>query len=381
MVMKRVQIKKNNSLSGDNGTDVFSIGRGMAISNLFLRFRAKNGADHNVTGTGALAESVVEALEEIKVYSGSRTFKNYDAEVCRAFATYKNGRNPYFNQTQVAGGAYPTGWQEIYLPISFNRFPGDRQCALPAPLMPSLEMSITYDFDVLDGNGDTAFLTGSANHKYDLFADVIPGLHETSLQGLQIIEETKKQDRTTLASGDDKIDMTISPDKQLRQVLAHVYKAGEVEGSVVTDVGLKVDQTEYFTDSWRGLQAQNAEDCRLEYVQDVLTKANTTTDEVWTRIPEVNAYLTPRMITTAGHEGPFVANSGDKVTLTTEAADDLNMLRYTSPVIPATAIIDFDKALNMQDLLNMGVKDLDFTYTNGTADGKLRLYEQVIATY
>ena len=113
----------------------------------------------------------------------------------------------------------------------------------------------------------------------------------------------------------------------------------------------------------------------------MLTKANTTTDELLTRIPEVDAFLTPRMITTAGHEGPFVANSGDKVTLTTEAADDLNMLNLRSSVIPATMIIDMDKNLGMSDVLGMGVKDLDFTYTNAAADGALKLYEQILTTY
>ena len=89
MVWKRFQIKKDNSFSGDDGTDVFSIGRGHAIGDMALRVRAKNAADHNVTGTGALAETVVEAISQIKLYSGSRTWKDYDAEICRAFATYK----------------------------------------------------------------------------------------------------------------------------------------------------------------------------------------------------------------------------------------------------------------------------------------------------
>lgn len=367
---RRIQSKKNNSFTGDSGTDVFSIGRGHVIGDMLLRVRCTNGANHNVSD-GALQRTVVEAIDEIKLYSGSRIFKNYSAEVARLFATYKTGQNPYFNYTQVGAAV-----QEVAIPISFSRFPGDHQCALPAPLMPSLEMSIKHNFTV---SADSGFATGTA--KYDLFADVLPGMHESSMAGLQIIEETKKQDYTTAASGDDKIDMTISPDKRLRQVLAHAYLAGEPEGDVITDIGLSVDQTDVYTDSWEGAQFQNAADCRLNYEQIVDTKAATTTDEIWTRVPGVKPLLTPDMITTAGHEGPFVGTTGDKLTLTTEAADDLNTLALHSRVIPATAIIDLDKNLMMTDLLNMGVKDLDFKFTNGTVSGALRLYEQVVRNY
>ena len=370
MVWKRIQVKKGNSFSGDSGVDVFSIGRGHVIGDMQLRIRCDNGANHNAADAAA-QQTVIESVPEIKLYAGSRVFKNYSAEIARAFATYKTGQNPLFNWTQVGAAT-----QEMVIPISFSRFPGDHQCALPAPLMGSLEMSVEYDFTL---DADAGFATGTP--KYDLFVDVLPNMHEGTMQGLRILEETKKQDYTTLASGDDKVDMTISPDKQLRMVLAHAYKAGEPEGDVITDVGLKVDQTEYYVDTWEGCQFQNAADCRLNYEQVVECKANGTTDEIWSRIPGAQAFLTPRMITTAAHEGPFVAAVGDKVTLTTEAADDLNALSLRSPVIPATAIIDLDKNLMMTDMLNMGVKDLDFTFTNGTVSGALKVYEQVLRTY
>lgn len=379
MVWKRIQVKKDNSFSGDDGTDVFSIGRGHAIGDMALRIRAKNAGDHNVTGTGAAAETVVEAISQIKLYAGSRVFKDYDAEICRAFATYKTGRNPHWFYTCVAGGTYPVGWQEAVLPISFSRMPGDKRCMLPAPLLDSLEMSIEFDFDTADGNSENAFLTGTASHKYDLFVDVQPNLHTDSLRNMDIIVEKKKQDYTTLASGDDKIDLTISPDKRLRQLLTHVYKAGEVEGAVISDLGLKVDQVEILTDKWRQWQYQNSQDCGLGYYeQQIDHKANTTTDEIWTRIPDVMPMISPDMITTAAHEAPFVGHSGDKVTVTTEAADDLNTVMLRSPVIPGCVFFDFDKWKDMNDLLPMGVKDLDLTFTNATATGKLRVFEQTI---
>lgn len=370
MVWKRVQVKKGNSFSGDSGTDVFSIGRGHVIGDMQLRIRADNGATQNAVDAAA-AQTVVESIPEIKLYAGSRVFKNYSAEIARAFATYKTGQNPLFNYTQVGGET-----QEMVIPISFSRFPGDHQCALPAPLMGSLEMSVEYDFTI---SGTAGFATGTP--KYDLFVDVLPNMHEGTMQGLRILEETKKQDYTTLASGDDKIDMTISPDKQLRMVLAHAYKAGEVEGATISDIGLKVDQTEYYVDTWKGAQFQNAADCRLNYVQPIEMEAIGTTDELWSRIPDAQPMVSANMITTAAHEGPFVAASGDKVTLTTEAANDTNSLSLRSPVIPATAIIDLDKNLMMTDMLNMGVKDLDFTFTNASVTGALKLYEQVLRTY
>lgn len=367
MVWKRVQSKKNNSFNGDSGTDVFSIGRGHVIGDMQLRVRATNGANHN-SADAAAQQTIIESLPEIKLYAGSRVFKNYSAEVARAFATYKTGRNPFFNWTQVGGAV-----QEAVIPISFSRFPGDHACALPAPLMPSLEMSIEYDFTV---DADAGFATGTP--KLDLFVDVLPGMHEASMAGLQIIEELKKQDETTKASGDSKIDMTISPDKQLRQLLAHAYLAGEVEGALISDVGLKVDQTEFYTDTWKGTQYQNAADCRLNYEQIVHTQANTAHDDIYTRIPDG---IGAASAITAPTVAPYVAMTGDKALLTTDAADDLNVLSLRSRVIPATTIIDLDKTLMMTDMLNMGVKDLDFTFTNATAAGALKLYEQVTAVY
>lgn len=367
MVWKRIQVKKNNSFTGDSGVDVFSIGRGHVIGDMQLRIRCNNGANHNAAD-GAAQQTVVESIPEIKLYAGSRVFKNYSAEIARAFATYKTGQNPYFHWTQLGGET-----QEMVIPISFSRFPGDHQCALPAPLMGSLEMSVEYDFTL---DADAGFATGT--NKYDLFVDVIPNMHEGSMQGLKIIEETKKQDYTTLASGDDKVDMTISPDKQLRMVLAHAYKTAEPEGDVITDVGLKVDQTEFYVDTWEGCQFQNAADCRLNFEQIVQTQANTAHDDIYTRIPSVVAMATP---ITAPTVSPYTAVTGDQVVLTSDAADDDNILSLKSRVIPATAIIDLDKNLMMTDLLNMGVKDLDFTFTNGTASGALKVYEQVLTTY
>ena len=367
MVWKRLQVKRGNSFSGDSGTDVFSIGRGHVIGDMQLRIRSTNGANHNVNDAAA-QQTVVESVPEIKLYAGSRVFKNYSAEIARAFATYKTGQNPYFHYTQVGAAV-----QEMVVPISFSRFPGDHQCALPAPLMGSLEMSIEYDYTL---SADSGFATGTP--KYDLFVDVLPNMHEGSMQGLKILEETKKQDYTTLASGDDKVDMTISPDKQLRMVLAHAYKAGEVEGATISDIGLKVDQTEYYTDTWKGAQAQNAADCRLHYEQIIEAMALGTTDEIWSRIPDGDAFVTGAITNTTS---AWATSVGDKVTLTTVAADDLNMLSLRSPVIPATAIIDLDKNLMMTDMLNMGVKDLDFTFTNASVTGALKVYEQVLRTY
>ena len=367
MVWKRLPSKQNNSFTGDSGVKVFSIARSHPIGDMMLRVRCTNGANHN-SADGAAQQTIIESLKEIKLYAGSRVFKNYSAEIARAFSTYKMGVNPYFKWTQVGGAV-----QEAMIPISFSRFPSDHQCALPAPLMPALEMSIDYDFTV---DADAGFATGTT--KYDLFMDVLPGMHEGSLAGLKILEETKKQDFTTLASGDSKIDMTISTDKQLRMVLAHAYLAGEPEGDVVTDVGLKVDQTDYYTDTWKGCQFQNALDCRLRYEQIIHTQANTADDDIYTRIPDATPFASP---ITAPTVAPYVAMTGDKALLTTDAADDLNELSLRSQVIPATAIIDLDKNLMMTDVLNMGVKDLDFTFTNGTVAGALKLYEQVLATY
>src|SRR5574337_412586 len=90
-IPKWVELYKNKALSGDSGTETFSIKRTDQILELLLKVRAKNGATANAPDAAAMP-TVESSLTKINVKSGSADFKNYSGEICRKFAAYRDGR-------------------------------------------------------------------------------------------------------------------------------------------------------------------------------------------------------------------------------------------------------------------------------------------------
>ena len=375
----RLNVKDDAASLGDTDQTTFLLPNSRAISELLLVVRAKNAATHNASDA-CVAETVLEALEKIEIRTGDRVFKSYSADVAMALATYRAGREPYCNLTQVAGGTYPVGWQEVAIPIQFNRFGEDPACGLPAPLYTGLELSLKYDFDTTDAGGKTAFLTGAANHRYDLYAEMMPHMHESSLRNLKVLTNLKRQNYTTRANGSDLINLTTSPHKQLRKVLVRAYKTGVAEGTLFEELDILVDGNVIAEDLWRHWQNRNAEDCTLDFMRKVRTKAQTTDDIYYSMIPD--AEVVNQAIST-GVESAYLAVTGDQILMDAAAgagytADDLGELFIRSNVIPATAIIDFDRANTMADLLNINVSKLHLRVLNAGADGAAEIHEEWI---
>jgi hypothetical protein len=375
------QVTSGRSFGGDSGDKTYPIPTGKAISRLWLDVICKNGSNHN-SADAAAQQTVIEALSKIEVQTGSRVLFTGSAEIARAWATMRDGKAPYFDHTQIAGTATdPVGWQHAIIPFNFQRYDGDPYCCLPAPLYED-GVDIVMDFDFTIDN-DAGFITNTA--KFAIYAETITPTGATQaewlnhLQSQMVLQKTKKTDYTTLASGTENLQNSTSKQNKLRTLMYHCYEAGILEGVDISALKLEVDSVEQQYAPWKYLQQINANDIDLKYEQIMRLKANGTTDEIWTRIPDVIPTLSPNMLTTAAHEGPFCAASGDKVTVTTEAADDLNTLTLRSPVIPCTAFWSFDKDLSMRHLMNMDVNEITSVVTNGGAAGALSLHEEVLA--
>lgn len=377
------QVTSGRSFGGDSGDKTYPIPTGKAIASLWLDVICKNGANHN-SADAAAQQTVIEALSKVEIKTGSRILFTGSAEIARAWATYRDGKPPYFDWTQIAGTATdPVGWQHAMIPFNFQRYDGDPYCCLPAPLYDAgLDIVMDFDFTI---DGDAGFVTNTS--KFALYAQTITpvGMGEADwnahLATQKVLQRTKKTDYTTLVSGTERIQNSTSKQNKLRTLMYHCYEAGILEGVDITDLKLEVNSVEQQYMPWKYLQQINAAECGLKdnYKQVVRLKANTTTDEIWCRMPDVIPTLSPDMITTAAHEGPFVSTVGDKVTVTTEAADDLNTLTLTSPVIPCSAFFNFDRDLSMRHLMNMDVNELTTVITNGGAGGALSLHEEVLA--
>jgi len=371
-MFEKLKIKEDLSCLGDTDTTSFLLPKSRAISDLLLVVRSQNDSDHNAPDAIA-PNTILSSIESIEVRTGNRTFKSYSAEVAMALATYKTGREPYLNLTQLGGTTYPTGWQEAAIPISFSRFPEDPICGLPAPLYTGLEIAIKYDCATTAGMG---FETGAAYHKIDLYADLMPHMHTASLANLKIIENLKRQNYTTRASGTDLINMTTSKDKMLRKVFVRAYKTGVEEGTLFSELAMLVNTEEVAEDTWRHWQNRNAEDCDLDFMRVINTKANTAHDLLYSTMPNCEANFQAGTTTS---EDVYVVVTGDQVQLAAQTADDLGWLQLRSNVIPATAIIDFDRNLTMSDMLDIDVEKLHLRVLNAGASGAAEVHEEFIA--
>ncbi len=383
-IPKWIELYKDKALSGDSGTETFPIKRTDQILQLLLKVRAKNGATANAPDAAAMP-TVESALTKINVKSGSADFKSYSGEICRKLAAYRNGRVPKTLYTQAAGGAWAgnddpsLGWQEYAFPIYFNtpRDPYGNLMALPAPLYDSLDLVMDYNFTI---SATAGFVTGGSNHIFDLYALVMPKQDNVSMQNKRILVETKKQDYTSKASGDEPLNLTLDANRYLRQLMVFCYENGIGEGVDITELKLKVDGDTFWASKWGALQAQNAEDASWDgiAIPNMYLKCQTATDELWTRVPAPYPYMI------AG-TGPTIApyftalGNGDKVTITTDAANDVNLIDIRSPVIPAVAVIDLDKDGSLQNMQWCGAKDLDVILTNGGADAAVQIIEQHVA--
>lgn len=373
-MFQRLVVKEDSATLGNTDTSTFLLPNSLAISELLLVIRSQNDSTHNAPDACA-AQTVLEALEKIEVRTGDRVFKSYTADVAMALATYRYGREPKCDLTQVGGTTYPTGWQEVAIPIQFNRFGEDPMCGLPAPLYTGLELSLKYDFSTTDAGGKTAFEDGAAYHRYDLYAELMPHMHTSSLQKLKVLTNMKRQNYTTRANGTDLINLTTSPHKMLRNILVRAYKTGVDEGTLFEELDVLVDGQVVAEDTWRHWQNRNAEDCELDFMRKVNIKAQTEHDVYYSTIPDVQA--TFQAIST-GAEDMYLATTGDQVAMASQTADDLGELFLRSDVIPATAIIDFDRNLSLRDLLNINVEKLHLRVLNAGAAGDAEIYESFV---
>ena len=374
-MFQKIQLRENNALgSGDSGDMDFGISKNRAISSLMLTIRNKNGSTSNTNDAGAL-ETVINSIEEIKIQVGNHVIKEYSGQACRDWAIYRNGRIPFFRNTQKAGGTYPEGWQEALFPIDFGRFPGDPVCGLPAPLFESLDLYVKYNFTINSADG---FVTGS--HKYDLYADVFPKMSREALLNLKVIEQRKKQDYLTESSGIEPIDLTIDPVKQLRQVMVKCYQTGIAEGVDVTKVALEVDSSTMMTAGWNKWQWYNAVECGLKYLQVINpVYLNDESHVIYSEIPNVEPQVTPLV---AGTEDVYISTAGDQITIAGGAVSpggETVALVLSSQVIPGCVFIDLDKDQSMRNLISQNVKDLDIKLTQGgSGSGAVEVHEMSI---
>jgi len=138
---------------------------------------------------------------------------------------------------------------------------------------------------------------------------------------------------------------------------------------------LKANNDVMWASKWGDLQAQNALDVGFdERCGSVYLLSISTTDEHWTRIPAVVAINAP--VTEEAYT--IMSYVGDKITLAASAAAKYGHLHLYSKVIPAVAVMDFDKDGSLMAMQYQGVSDLEVLLTQGAADGIVQILEQSV---
>lgn len=358
-----IEVYHNKNLSGTSGTSTYSLPRTHMIGDLWLVLRGQNVATGNICD-GASYKGLDDAISKITIRSGSKTFKSYSGHMNRAVAAHMDG--------QLAPATKDQGdslYQEMIFPIHFGIEPQDEDVILPAPLLDSLDMVLDYSFTA---GTSTGFQSGSLY--FDVYANVLEPTAD--LEDKMILIQEKKQDVTFLSTnGLTPFDLTLDERRLLRKIYVEAYVTAQAEGYVCGDIEVKADNEQVMKADWQQIQFQNAVDQRLNYRDFIRTWALDANGDVYrSRIPDVEATYVHR---TAGGTSPLALTvAGDSITFDNAVADaDLGSLSMHSDVLPAVAVMDFDRDNSMRRLQPQGIRDLDIVL-NEEQDGAGEILEE-----
>lgn len=360
---RMIQVAKDKAFDSTSGTDTIKIPRTHQIGCLYLYVKAINGSSQNAVASGA-QQTIEEAITKIELISGGKTFRKMSGEVCRRIDAYETGRHPWEERTQE-GSAY----QHALFRMPFGLEPYDREVILAAPLLGSLDMLIDYNFT------QSATVGFGTTLHYDLYIDALrPEPVEVMKSKLtRVIQQ--KGSYTSTAGGEKRFDLTVDPDRMLRRVYVQNYEVIEPEGVHIDRLGLYVDNVEYFNMKWTRLQALNAADIGLSWVENMLVESGSTGDVIVTRIPNVKPVLAGDI---AAGDARISARDDDSLTITSSAQGDIIYLQLGSEVIPTMAVMDFDRSKDMSSMIPQGVMSLELMLNDILADGAVKYHEESI---
>jgi len=383
MVWNTYHIVDSKSLS-NTGVETIHLPRSEFISQIILRIQGENGDTSN-TITASNLETIEATTEKIEVIAdGNKTIKSYTGEICRKFATYRDGVVPPHDHSQTANFQ-----QYATFPINFGRFAGDELCVLPAPMYGSLDLKFEYDFGTVS---DTAgFNPDDDQEKYDVWVTCAPltGDYESK----RVLVEAKKEDYTSTASGDKRIELTVGDNIWLRQLLVHCYETGIEDGVDITKLQIAQDTNRYtpFTMDWVALQEKNMADRKVT-VEENIGWMTGDTDVMRTMLNGITSVVLSDAdtISTTSASAFSSAVAGDQITVdvwdlatpSAVTADSAINAIIKCDRIPHTAIIDFDLDDSLRRMLYQGtpIKKSEAILTNGAAGGAVQVVEQRIQT-
>lgn len=215
---------ENEKTLADSGTETIELAVADPISEIHIRFKAKNG------GTSNKNNPISRNISKIEIVDGAKVIYSLNGMLAQSMSYYQRRIMP---SMQRQGG--PSENQEDHYVLRFGRYLWDRIYGLVPQNFRNLQLKITWDLATVTAVGATGFLTGSA--KLTIIAKLMEDLAAAPL-GYMMAKDHYSW--TTAASGEERIALPTDYPYALM-----VFRAWETEvklQSTITNLKLSIDQ-------------------------------------------------------------------------------------------------------------------------------------------
>lgn len=223
MKLREVYIENEKTLA-NSGNLVTELAVVDPVSEIQIRFGAKNGATYNKDSPPAACVSKIEIVD------GADVLYSLDGMLAQAMSYYQTGKMP--SMQRQAG---PSKNQEDHFVIRFGRSLWDKSFALVPAKFRNLQIKISWDLATLNDVGATGFVDGSAT--LSIIARLMEGL-EGEPAGFMMAK--KHYNWTTAASGDERI--ALPTDYPFVLFLLRAWEQHTKLYSTITNLKLSIDQ-------------------------------------------------------------------------------------------------------------------------------------------
>lgn len=371
---RRLIVEDDTGLTGYAGKHRVHLPRTRTIGAVELTVQGVNGSSHN-SADAAEQEDIRKAITNLTIKSGAKVFYNTNGFQNRNIMTYdQGGVLPHEVRTQVGGASQYALFTMPFWIEPMARLADGSGMGLPAPLLNSLDLDIEYAFAQ---SSDAGF--ASTGHKIDVavwlydYEELVPQLEAKQFRVID-----NKFDYTSKASGDEPFGLTLDPMRMLRRIYVEAYKVSVAEAGIISDIRVKRDNDEIYNGKWNNIQSANASHCGLNWEQYIATWASSTTDVIYTRVPNAIHKSFTAFGATERDDTEYVTTLANGVYTLTQTDDKAGYLTFKAQEIPTMAVVDWDLLKDLGDMVPQTATSLELILTNAAADGTVKIAEESI---
>lgn len=238
-----VYIEKEKTLA-DSGTVTVELAVVDPISEIHIRFKAKNG------GTSNKNNPITRNISKIEIVDGSKVLYSLNGMLAQSMSYYQRRIMPCVYRQEG-----PTENQEDHFVIRFGRWLYDSVYALVPQRFRNLQLKITWDLATITTVGATGYLADSA--KLTVITRLMEGL---DTEPTHFMMAKDHYSWTTAASGDERI--PLPTDHPYVMMLFRAWEINVKLETTITNLKLSIDQDKdipFDLDSWEFLQWMKSE--------------------------------------------------------------------------------------------------------------------------